>query len=63
MRASDAEIQHSSSHVIERIAATGAYPRVIRFIVESEHLDEEAQMRAAVELVIDGIGTRLTASG
>jgi AcrR family transcriptional regulator len=59
LRASDEEIIHSSSHVIERIAKTGAYPRVMHFIADAEHLDDEAQMRAAVELVIDGIGTRL----
>jgi hypothetical protein len=41
----------------------GAYPRVMRFIVEAEHLDDEAQMRAAVELVIDGIGSRIDPPG
>ena len=34
---------------------------MIRFIVEAEHLDETAQMLAAVELILDGIGTRLAA--
>jgi hypothetical protein len=62
LQASDEETVHSSTHVIERIAKSGAFPRVIQFIVEAEHLDNEAQMRAAVELVIDGIGTRVAAS-
>ena len=59
LQASDEEIMLSSTHVIERIAKTGAYPRVMSFIADAEHLSDEAQMRAAVELVIDGIGTRL----
>jgi AcrR family transcriptional regulator len=59
LQASDEEIMLSSSHVIERIAKTGAYPRVMSLIEDAEHLGDEAQMRAAVELVIDGIGTRL----
>ena len=59
LQASDEEIIHSSGHVIERIAKTGAYPRVMHFIADAEHLDDEAQMRAAVELVIDGIASRL----
>jgi AcrR family transcriptional regulator len=63
LRVSDDDIIHSSGEVIERIAATGAYPRVMRFIVEADHLDDEAQMRAAVELVIDGIGSRIDPPG
>jgi hypothetical protein len=35
----------------------------MRFIVEADHLDDEAQMRAAVELVIDGIGSRIDPPG
>ena len=58
---SEAEIMSSSTAVIERILETGAYARVIRFIVEAEHLDETGQMLAAVELILDGIGTRLPA--
>jgi AcrR family transcriptional regulator len=59
LQASDEEIMLSSAQVIERIAKSGAYPRVMSFIADAEHLGDEAQMRAAVELVIDGIGTRL----
>jgi hypothetical protein len=58
---SDAEIMHSSAFVIERIAAHGAHPRVIEFIADGEHLDETAQMRVSVELVLDGITSRLPA--
>ena len=61
LQMSDAEIMSSSTAVIERILETGAYPRVMRFIVEAEHLDETGQMLAAVELILDGIGTRLAA--
>jgi hypothetical protein len=35
----------------------------MEFIVEAEHLDETTQMRRAVELVLDGIATRLAAAG
>jgi AcrR family transcriptional regulator len=56
---SDEEIMLSSGHVIERIAANGAHPRVIEFVADGVHLDDKAQMMLAVELVLDGIGTRL----
>ena len=59
LHASDEEIMNSSGHVFERIAKTGQFPRLISFIVEADHLSDEDQMRAAVELVIDGIGARL----
>jgi hypothetical protein len=46
-------------HVIERIGANGAHARVIEFVADGVHLDDKAQMMLAVELVLDGIGTRL----
>jgi AcrR family transcriptional regulator len=59
LNASDAEIMHSSGSVLAQIAAHGAFPRVMAFIVDAEHLDETAQMRGSVELVLDGIASRL----
>jgi AcrR family transcriptional regulator len=63
LRMSDEQILSSSSFVIEKIAAGGEFRRVMEFIVEAEHLDETTQMRRAVELVLDGIATRLAAAG
>jgi hypothetical protein len=62
LQASDAEIMHSSGAVIERIAGTDAFPRVMRFIIEADHLDETAQLHAAIELILDGIDARLAAA-
>jgi AcrR family transcriptional regulator len=59
LQASDEEIMHSATFVMERIAATGRFPRVMEFVADAEHLDETRQMWGAVELVLDGIGTRL----
>jgi hypothetical protein len=59
LQASDEEIMHSATFVMERIAATGQFPRVMAFVADAEHLDETRQMWSAVELVLDGIGTRL----
>jgi AcrR family transcriptional regulator len=59
LQASDEEIMNASGHVIERIAKTGEFRRVISFIIEADHVGEDEQMRAAVELVIDGIGARI----
>jgi hypothetical protein len=59
LNASDAEIMHSSGSVLAQIAAHGAFPRVMAFIVDAAHLDETAQMRGSVELVLDGIASRL----
>jgi hypothetical protein len=42
-----------------RIAETGAYPRVADFMLNASHLDDEAQMRAGIELILDGIAARL----
>ena len=59
LHASDEEIMNSSGHVLERIAKTGRFPRVMSFVIEADHVGEEGQMHAALELVIDGIGARL----
>jgi len=59
--ASDEEIMRAGSFVFEQVAASGIAPLVMRFVSEAQHLDETAQMRAGVELILDGIATRLPA--
>jgi hypothetical protein len=34
----------------------------MRFIIEADHLDESAQLHAAIEIILDGIDTRLAAA-
>jgi AcrR family transcriptional regulator len=57
----DAEVYAAGAPFIERLMTSGDFPRVSAFIVDAEHLDDEAQMQAAVELILDGIGARLAA--
>ena len=47
--------------IVEQVLRSGRYPRVSAFIVLAEHLDATAQMRTAVELILDGIEGRLRA--
>jgi hypothetical protein len=55
----DEEMTNASGHVLERITKTGEFRRVISLVIEADHLSDDEQMRAAVELVIDGIGVRI----
>lgn len=57
----EAEVYAAGAPFVERLMTSGDFPRVSAFIVEAEHLDNEAQMHAAVELILDGIGARLSA--
>ena len=59
----EAEIYAAGAPFIERLMSSGDYPRVSAFITEAEHLDTEARMHAAVELILDGIAARLEALG
>jgi AcrR family transcriptional regulator len=59
----EAEIYAAGAPFIERLMTSGDYPRVSAFITEAEHLDSEARMHAAVELILDGIAARLEALG
>ena len=43
------------------VITSGRFPRVSAFIVEAQHLDETAPIRAAIELILDGIAARLDA--
>ena len=57
------ELYAAGAPFVERVVASGEFPRVSAFIVEAEHLDDETQMHAAVELILDGIAARLAALG
>jgi AcrR family transcriptional regulator len=57
----EAEIYAAGAPFFERLMTSGDYPRVSAFIIEAEHLDSEARMHAAVELILDGIAARLQA--
>jgi AcrR family transcriptional regulator len=61
VRMTEAEVYAAGAPFVERLMASGDFPRVSAFIVEAEHLDNEAQMHAAVELILDGIAARLAA--
>jgi AcrR family transcriptional regulator len=62
-RMTEEEIYAAGAPFFERLITSGDYPRVSAFITGAEHLDSEARMHAAVELILDGVATRLKALG
>lgn len=58
-RLSAEELFAEGAPVMARIVASGEFPRVAAFLCGAEHLDAEAQMRASVALILDGIAARL----
>ena len=57
----EAEMFEAGRPFVMEVITSGRFPRVSAFIVEAEHLDETARMRAAIELILDGIAARLDA--
>ncbi len=57
----EAEVFEAGRPFVMEVITSGRFPRVSAFIVEAEHLDEAARMRAAIELILDGIAARLDA--
>ena len=53
------EIMEQGAPFIRAMVETGRYPRVARFIFEAEHLSEKEEVMRNVELILDGIATRL----
>jgi hypothetical protein len=37
----------------------GRYPRVVEFITKAEHISEKEEVMRSVDLILDGIATRL----
>ena len=60
-RSTEAEVFAAGRPFVSEVITSGRFPRVSAFIVEAEHLDEAARMRAAIELILDGIAARLDA--
>ncbi len=59
---SERQLYAEAAPVFAQIVQSGAYPRVADFIANASHRDDEAQMRARVELILDGIAARLASS-
>lgn len=47
---------------MRQVINSGEFPRVTAFVVEAEHAGSEAEMWANVELLLDGIASRLASS-
>ncbi len=56
---SEQQLYAEAAPVFAHIVNSGDYPRVADFILNASHRDDEAQMRARVELILDGIAARL----
>ncbi len=63
MNMTEEEVMSASVPFMEKVISSGRYPRVTAFITGAEHPGEEEQMRAGVELIIDGIAARLREKG
>ena len=56
---SDDEVMAAATPFMERMVASGTFPRVTEFVLNAEHVDDETRMWNAVELILDGIAARL----
>lgn len=55
------EVMSQGTPFIKAMIDTGRYPRVAEFIVGAEHFSEKEETMRNVELILDGIATRLPA--
>jgi AcrR family transcriptional regulator len=53
------EVMSQGMPFIQAMADSGRYPRVMEFIVGAEHLSEKEEVMRNVDLILDGIATRL----
>ena len=44
---------------IKAMVDSGRYPRVVEFISQAEHISEKEEIMRNVDLILDGIATRL----
>ena len=58
-RVSNQELFAEAAPVFARIMEDGSYPRVTAFILSAEPRDDSSQMRASVDLILDGIAAPL----
>ena len=53
------EVMDQGVPFIKAMVDSGRYPRVVDFIFNAEHLSDKDEVMRNVELILDGIATRL----
>jgi AcrR family transcriptional regulator len=53
------EVMDQSAPFLKVLMESGRYPRVVEFITKAEHISEKDEIMRNVELILDGIATRL----
>jgi hypothetical protein len=59
MNMTDEQVMAQGAPFIKAMMDSGRYPRVVEFITQAEHLSEKQEVMRNVELILDGIATRL----
>ena len=59
MDLTEEEVMEQGAPFIKAMVESGRYPRVVEFITKAEHLSEKEEIMRNVDLILDGIATRL----
>jgi len=53
------QVMEESAPFMKAMMDSGRYPRVVEFITQAEHISEKEEIMRNVDLILDGIATRL----
>jgi hypothetical protein len=53
------QVMEQSAPFMKALVDSGRYPRVVEFITQAEHISEKQEVMRNVDLILDGIATRL----
>lgn len=59
MDLTEEEVMDQGAPFIKAMVESGRYPRVVEFITKAEHISEKEEVMRNVDLILDGIATRL----
>jgi AcrR family transcriptional regulator len=59
MDLTEEEVMDQGAPFIKAMIESGRYPRVVEFITKAEHISEKEEVMRNVDLILDGIATRL----
>lgn len=59
MDLTEEEVMEQGTPFIKAMIESGRYPRVVEFITKAEHISEKEEIMRNVDLILDGIATRL----
>lgn len=59
MDLTEEEVMEQGAPFIKAMVESGRYPRVVEFITQAEHISEKEEIMRNVDLILDGIATRL----